>query len=294
MAVTSSVQGRSAWRPSAVRTSVSGSTARRTVPVQSTRSAHRFNQIAAGSLVCLATETLARSYSIGATWGRRAYFEVNAALMSRVRRCGVCIPCRPRTSKSSCDEAWNFAQEWHHRRGPGSDPRRRVIGDARVALTTLDTAMILARADRIERRTSSRSSTSRRHARRSPLSPVTRHALVDQHQPRSSNRLRARTPTARYYWLRHDRSKAGESPRFLARRLVILAMRTSVWPTPMGSGAGRCRCSGRRGVHRSAPEGRPTLARATPSRSRSCPRATPVTRALGRGDARGARGQGLV
>ncbi len=132
---------------------------------------HRFNK-SQQDLLLPATET-GQVVLIGATT-ENPYFEVNAALMSR----STLWRLHP---LSDDDLVVLVHRGLELRKSSITDEALEAItaasdGDARVALTTLDTAIVLARAqDAASRPGPGRAR--RPGARRSPLSPVARHAL---------------------------------------------------------------------------------------------------------------------
>jgi putative ATPase len=230
---------------------------------------HRFNK-SQQDLLLPATET-GQVVLIGATT-ENPYFEVNAALMSRstlwrlhplgpsdleilVKR-GVAL----RQSAIS-DEALDAITS-------ASD------GDARVALTTLDTAIVLARAQE-------------------PASDLVEFEHVAQardgrlyHQSRDTHfdqisafikSVRGSDPDGALYWL-VTMLESGESPRFLARRLVILASEDIGLADPMGLVLADA--AARTVEFIGLPEGRLTLAHATLTLA-LMPKSNSVTRALG-------------
>ncbi len=103
-------------------------------------------------------------------------------------------------------------------------------GDARVALTTLDTAIVLARADASTPTSSSSSHVSQ--ARDGRLYHQSRDTHFDQISAFIKS-VRGSDPDGALYWL-VTMLESGESPRFLARRLVILASEDIGLADPMG------------------------------------------------------------
>ncbi len=230
---------------------------------------HRFNK-SQQDLLLPATET-GQVVLIGATT-ENPYFEVNAALMSRstlwrlrpleasdlevlVRR-GVAL----RQSAIS-DEALDAITS-------ASD------GDARVALTTLDTAIVLARAqepasDLVELEQVAQARDGRLY-----------HQSRDTHFDQISafiKSVRGSDPDGALYWL-VTMLESGESPRFLARRLVILASEDIGLADPMGLVLADA--AARTVEFIGLPEGRLTLAHATLTLA-LMPKSNSVTRALG-------------
>ena len=128
---------------------------------------------------------------------------------------------------------------------------RLAGGDARRALTSLEAAAAGAQALRPTARRSTPATSSRRST--GPPSATTATATSTTTSPARSSRASAGSDVdaALHYLARMV--EAGEDPRFIARRLVILApARTSGWPT-------RPRC-------------RPRSPRPRRSRSSGCPR----------------------
>jgi putative ATPase len=175
---------------------------------------HRFNK-AQQDLLLPATET-GEIVLIGATT-ENPYFEVNAALMSR------CTLWRVRALSES-DLALLVARGAELRGADVSDDALAALtssadGDARSALTTLDTAIVLARGlgegpvtVEIEQVTQARDGR-------------LYHQSADTHYDQVSaliKSIRGSDPDAALYWL-VTLLESGESARFLARRLVILA-----------------------------------------------------------------------
>jgi putative ATPase len=147
-------------------------------------------------------------------------------------------------------------------------------GDARVALTTLDTAIVLARTAQVP-------------ADEVGIEQVTRardgrlyHQSRDTHFDQISafiKSVRGSDPDAAMFWL-VTMLEAGESPRFLARRLVILASEDIGLADPMGLVLADA--AARTVEFIGLPEGRLTLAHATIALS-LMPKSNSVTRALG-------------
>jgi putative ATPase len=230
---------------------------------------HRFNK-SQQDLLLPATET-GQVVLIGATT-ENPYFEVNAALMSRstlwrlhpltpsdlevlVRR-GVALRASAITDDAL--EAITLASD----------------GDARVALTTLDTAIILARAqepalDLVDVEHVSQARDGRLY-----------HQSRDTHFDQISafiKSVRGSDPDGALYWL-VTMLESGESPRFLARRLVILASEDIGLADPMGLVLADA--AARTVEFIGLPEGRLTLAHATLTLA-LMPKSNSVTRALG-------------
>jgi putative ATPase len=186
---------------------------------------HRFNK-SQQDLLLPATET-GQVVLIGATT-ENPYFEVNAALMSRSTLW--------RLRSLTGEDLTTLVRRGLELRGATiTDEALEAVtasadGDARVALTTLDTAIILAKSD-------------------DPVSDVVdvRHVAQARdgrlyHQSRDTHydqisafikSVRGSDPDAALYWL-VTMLEAGESPRFLARRLVILASEDIGLADPMG------------------------------------------------------------
>jgi putative ATPase len=174
---------------------------------------HRFNK-AQQDLLLPAAET-GLLVIIGATT-ENPYFEVNAALISRTTQWRL-LPL-------SNEELTVLAERGLALREAtmGADAMSRLVaaseGDARVVLTTLDVAIALARA----RRESSEVDVDDVIAARDGRA---RHQNADTHYDQVSaliKSIRGSDPDAALFWL-VALLDAGESPRFLARRLVILA-----------------------------------------------------------------------
>jgi len=230
---------------------------------------HRFNK-AQQDLLLPATET-GEIVLIGATT-ENPYFEVNAALMSRstlwrlhtlsnadltelVRR-GMAL--RGATVSAEAMEAITSSAD----------------GDARAALTTLDTAIILAHAqgedDAIVEVTHVA------QARDGRLYHQSRDTHYDQVSALIKS-VRGSDPDAALYWL-VTLLESGESARFLARRLVILASEDVglADPTALLVAEAAARAVEFVGL----PEARLTLAHATLTLALA-PKSNSVTRALG-------------
>jgi putative ATPase len=230
---------------------------------------HRFNK-AQQDLLLPATET-GEIVLIGATT-ENPYFEVNAALMSRstlwrlhtlsnadltelVRR-GLAL--RGATVSAEAMEAITSSAD----------------GDARAALTTLDTAIILAHAqggdDAIVEVTHVA------QARDGRLYHQSRDTHYDQVSALIKS-VRGSDPDAALYWL-VTLLESGESTRFLARRLVILASEDVglADPTALLLAEAAARAVEFVGL----PEARLTLAHATLALALA-PKSNSVTRALG-------------
>jgi putative ATPase len=230
---------------------------------------HRFNK-SQQDLLLPATET-GQVVLIGATT-ENPYFEVNAALMSRstlwrlrpleasdleilVRR-GVDLRASAITDEAL--EAITSASD----------------GDARVALTTLDTAIILARATEGNDDVVTIEQVSQ--ARDGRLYHQSRDTHYDQISAFIKS-VRGSDPDGALYWL-VTMLESGESPRFLARRLVILASEDIGLADPMGLVLADA--AARTVEFIGLPEGRLTLAHATLTLA-LMPKSNSVTRALG-------------
>ena len=147
-------------------------------------------------------------------------------------------------------------------------------GDARVALTTLDTAIVLARADAPTPRR--RRARARAQARDGRLYHQSRDTHFDQISAFIKS-VRGSDPDGALYWL-VTMLESGESPRFLARRLVILASEDIGLADPMGLVLADA--AARTVEFIGLPEGRLTLAHATITLA-LMPKSNSVTRALG-------------
>jgi len=230
---------------------------------------HRFNK-SQQDLLLPATES-GEIVLIGATT-ENPYFEVNAALMSR---CTLW-----RLKPLSEDELLTLARRGLElRNASATDEALSAVtssadGDARGAITTLDTAIILA------------------HAQLGVGTEVTvehiaqardgrlYHQSADTHYDQVSafiKSVRGSDPDAALYWL-VTLLESGESARFLARRLVILASEDIGLADPMGFLVAE---SAARAVEFvGLPEARLTLAHATITLA-LLPKSNAVTRALG-------------
>jgi putative ATPase len=230
---------------------------------------HRFNK-SQQDLLLPATETGA-IVLIGATT-ENPYFEVNAALMSR------CTLWRLHTLRDS-DLAVLVERGMTLRAASVSNEAKEAItssadGDARAALTTLDTAIILARAqDGADAQVELAHVTMARDGR-------LYHQSRDTHYDQISaliKSVRGSDPDAALYWL-VTLLESGESARFLARRLVILASEDVGLADPTGLLVAE---SAARAVEFvGLPEARLTLAHATITLA-LLPKSNSVTRALG-------------
>ena len=228
---------------------------------------HRFNK-AQQDLLLPATE-VGEVVLIGATT-ENPYFEVNAALMSRStlwRLYGL----SPEDITVLCQRGLSL------RAASASDDALDAVvaganGDARAALTTLDTAIVLARA-------SGNSVVETVHvaqARDGRLYHQSRDTHYDQVSAFIKS-VRGSDPDAALYWL-VTLLESGESARFLARRLVILASEDVglADPTALLVAEATARAVEFVGL----PEARLNLAHATLALALA-PKSNSVTRALG-------------
>ena len=230
---------------------------------------HRFNK-AQQDLLLPATES-GEIVLIGATT-ENPYFEVNAALMSRstlwrlrsLSEDDIAVLCR----RGATLRGVELSEEVLAALTSSAD------GDARAALTTLDTSIILARAENSD-------------------DPVVTPAHVEMardgrlyHQSRDTHydqvsalikSVRGSDPDAALYWL-VTLLESGESARFLARRLVILASEDVGLADPTGILIAES-CA-RAVEFVGLPEARLTLAHATIALALA-PKSNSVTRALG-------------
>ena len=229
---------------------------------------HRFNK-SQQDLLLPATET-GQVVLIGATT-ENPYFEVNAALMSRATLWRL-HPLRVE------DLAVLIGRGLELRGGAISEAAQEAIcatanGDARAALTTLDTAIVLARANgaaRLEVQHVAQARDGRLY-----------HQSSDTHYDQVSaliKSIRGSDPNAALYWL-VTLLESGESARFLARRLVILASEDVGLADPMGLVLAEA-CA-RAVEFVGLPEARLNLAHATVALS-LMPKSNSVTRALAR------------
>ncbi len=173
---------------------------------------HRFNR-AQQDLLLPATEA-GDVVLIGATT-ENPYFEVNAALLSR--------SLLWRLQRLGDDDLAFLVDRGAARRGVEVDEEARSMlvdagdGDARAVLTTLETAALLARG-------AGRESVSCDDVARARDGRVY-HQSRDTHYDQASafiKSVRGSDPDAALYWM-VAMLENGESPRFIARRLVILA-----------------------------------------------------------------------
>jgi putative ATPase len=184
---------------------------------------HRFNK-SQQDLLLPATES-GEIVLIGATT-ENPYFEVNAALMSRTTlwRLHPLAEADLRAVLRRAEELKGV----HLDEATVEALVASCDGDARSMLTTLDTALILAAGDQPERSehgdTSGELRVTREHialARDGRLVHQSRDTHYDQVSALIKS-VRGSDPDAALYWL-VALLEAGESARFLARRLVILA-----------------------------------------------------------------------
>jgi len=229
---------------------------------------HRFNK-AQQDLLLPATET-GEVVLIGATT-ENPYFEVNAALMSR----STLWRLRPLGDE---DLATLVRRGLALRGATITDEALRAVtssadGDARSALTTLDTAIVLATME------SAGDPVDVSHVARARDGRLY-HQSADTHYDQVSafiKSVRGSDPDAALYWL-VTLLESGESARFLARRLVILASEDVGLADPLGLLVAE---SAARAVEFvGLPEARLTLAHATLTLA-LMPKSNSVTRALG-------------
>lgn len=170
---------------------------------------HRFNK-AQQDLLLPATESGA-VVLIGATT-ENPYFEVNAALMSRATLW--------RLQPLSVQEMLQVLSRGLALRTAtiDDDAARAIVagadGDARAALTTLDTAIVLANGTPVTLEVVKQARDGRIY-----------HQSEDSHYDQVSaliKSIRGSDPDAALYWML-TLLESGESARFIARRLVILA-----------------------------------------------------------------------
>jgi putative ATPase len=230
---------------------------------------HRFNK-SQQDLLLPATET-GQVVLIGATT-ENPYFEVNAALMSR----STLWRLHPLSAE---DLAILVRRGLELRQSTITEEALDAItsasdGDARVALTTLDTAIILARADdttpdivEVEHVAQARDGRLYHQSRDTHFDQIS--AFIKS--------VRGSDPDGALYWL-VTMLESGESPRFLARRLVILASEDIGLADPMGLVLADA--AARTVEFIGLPEGRLTLAHATITLA-LMPKSNSVTRALG-------------
>ncbi len=178
---------------------------------------HRFNK-SQQDLLLPATEN-GEIVLIGATT-ENPYFEVNAALMSRTTLWRL-HPLDEAALRVLLARAMTLRGAW-----VDDEALDALVasadGDARSMLTTLDTAIILAAGDALQN--GEHAAITREHvslARDGRLVHQSRDTHYDQVSALIKS-VRGSDPDAALYWL-VTLLEAGESARFLARRLVILA-----------------------------------------------------------------------
>jgi putative ATPase len=230
---------------------------------------HRFNK-AQQDLLLPATES-GEIVLIGATT-ENPYFEVNAALMSRstlwrlrsLSEDDIAVLCR----RGATLRGVELSEEVLAALTSSAD------GDARAALTTLDTAIILARAENSDDPVVTPAHVAM--ARDGRLYHQSRDTHYDQVSALIKS-VRGSDPDAALYWL-VTLLESGESARFLARRLVILASEDVGLADPTGILIAES-CA-RAVEFVGLPEARLTLAHATIALALA-PKSNSVTRALG-------------
>jgi putative ATPase len=230
---------------------------------------HRFNK-SQQDLLLPATET-GEIVLIGATT-ENPYFEVNAALMSRSTLWRLHTLSEP-------DLVQLVQRGLALRDAQISEEALEAItssadGDARAALTTLDTAIILARAEHGQDAAVDVSHVAQ--ARDGRLYHQSRDTHYDQVSALIKS-VRGSDPDAALYWL-VTLLESGESARFLARRLVILASEDVGLADPMGLLVAEAAARAVEFV--GLPEARLTLAHATVTLC-LLPKSNSITRALG-------------
>ena len=229
---------------------------------------HRFNK-AQQDLLLPATET-GEVVLIGATT-ENPYFEVNAALMSRSTLW--------RLHPLSEEDLVTLVRRGLELRGATiSDDALAAVassadGDARSALTTLDTAIVLVNiedpGEPVEVGHVARARDGRLY-----------HQSADTHYDQISafiKSVRGSDPDAALYWM-VTLLESGESARFIARRLVILASEDVGLAEPLGLLVAEAAARAVEFV--GLPEARLTLAHATLTLA-LMPKSNSVTRALG-------------
>jgi putative ATPase len=227
---------------------------------------HRFNK-AQQDLLLPATET-GEVVLIGATT-ENPYFEVNAALMSRTTLWRL----RP---LGDDDLTILVRRGLALREASISDEALEALvatadGDARSALTTLDTAIVLARMNdeaSVQIDDVARARNGRLY-----------HQSADTHYDQISafiKSLRGSDPDAALYWM-VTLLESGESARFIARRLVILASEDIGLAEPLGLLVAESAARAIEFV--GLPEARLTLAHATLTLA-LMPKSNSATRAL--------------
>ena len=229
---------------------------------------HRFNK-AQQDLLLPATET-GEVVLIGATT-ENPYFEVNAALMSRSTLW--------RLHPLGEDDLATLVRRGLELRGATITAEALLAvtssadGDARSALTTLDTAIVLASME------SAGEPVDVSHVARARDGRLY-HQSADTHYDQISafiKSVRGSDPDAALYWM-ITLLESGESARFIARRLVILASEDVGLADPLGLLVAE---SAARAVEFvGLPEARLTLAHATLTLALMA-KSNSVTRALG-------------
>jgi len=229
---------------------------------------HRFNK-AQQDLLLPATET-GEVVLIGATT-ENPYFEVNAALMSRSTLW--------RLHPLGDDDLATLVRRGLELRGATITAEALLAvtssadGDARSALTTLDTAIVLASME------SAGEPVDVSHVARARDGRLY-HQSADTHYDQISafiKSVRGSDPDAALYWM-ITLLESGESARFIARRLVILASEDVGLADPLGLLVAE---SAARAVEFvGLPEARLTLAHATLTLALMA-KSNSVTRALG-------------
>jgi putative ATPase len=230
---------------------------------------HRFNK-SQQDLLLPATET-GEIVLIGATT-ENPYFEVNAALMSRSTLWRL-------HTLNEQDLAQLVERGLQLRRATITPEAIEAItssadGDARAALTTLDTAIMLARAEGGNDAPVDVSHVAQ--ARDGRLYHQSRDTHYDQVSALIKS-VRGSDPDAALYWL-VTLLESGESARFLARRLVILASEDVGLADPIGLLVAEAAARAVEFV--GLPEARLTLAHATVTLA-LLPKSNSITRALG-------------
>ncbi|MFI5035836.1 MAG: replication-associated recombination protein A [Acidimicrobiales bacterium] len=228
---------------------------------------HRFNK-AQQDLLLPATET-GEIVLIGATT-ENPYFEVNAALMSRCTLWRL-HPLSDEDLTELCRRGLALRVATIEDEALGALVASSD-GDARAALTTLDTAIVLARAEDDNEVTVGRVA----RARDGRLYHQSRDTHYDQVSALIKS-IRGSDPDGALYWL-VTLLESGESPRFLARRLVILASEDVGLADPTGLLVAEAAARAVEFV--GLPEARLNLAHATLTLALA-PKSNSVTRALG-------------
>ena len=238
---------------------------------------HRFNK-SQQDLLLPATES-GEIVLIGATT-ENPYFEVNAALMSRTTLWRV-HPLEGAALSTLLERATALREI-----DLDDDAAEALVascdGDARSMLTTLDTAIVLAPADadaNQPRRPEAKVRVTRAHvalARDGRLVHQSRDTHYDQVSALIKS-VRGSDPDAALYWL-VALLEAGESARFVARRLVILASEDVALADPQALVVAEAAARAVEFV--GLPEARLTLAHAAVYLALA-PKSNSITRALG-------------